>query len=102
MASNIFDTGLGFAVNVDITQNGWDYAAVGFLRLILGIIIVFLVVHAIKAYFTLEVDGGDTEVREECIGMIKDSFVGLILVVITSSILPNVVSFILRTTGVIY
>ena len=60
-----------------------------------------LVVQAIKAYFILETEGGNADVREEAFGMIKDSAVGLILVVISSSVLPTIVSIVLRTTGLI-
>ncbi len=93
------DYGLGYAVNIGLPTLDVRALAVGGIRCLLGIMGFVLVLKIIHGGFLMMTHGGSEEARAQAVGMIKDSVIGIVIVMTSSAIVQFVVNAVLNATG---
>lgn len=93
------DIGMGYAA--DIGLSGVDIRTIiaGIIRSLLGLLGIYLVVRIMQGGFMYMTHGGSEEARTEAIGIIKGAIIGMMIIMMSSSIAGFVVNAVANASG---
>jgi hypothetical protein len=94
------DIGLSFAEGIGLPTGDIRLMLAGVIRSLLGLVGIFLVIRIMEGGFKYMTHGGNEEARNEAIAIIKNGIIGMMIIMMSSSIANYVVGAVLNATGV--
>ena len=93
------DIGMNYAEGIGLPQFDIRTMVAGIIRSLLGLLGIWLVIIIMEGGFKLMTHGGNEEKRTEAIATIKNGIIGMILILMSSSIAGFVVNAVANAAG---